>query len=381
MVKFLHTADWQFGMKARDVAAKGGDIRKVRLETLGEAATVARDRSADFVLLAGDVFEDNQVDSQLVYDVLRQLERFSCAVFILPGNHDHAGPGSVYDRPAFSSRASHVHLLLEPEAVRAGEAVLLPAPVYRRSSSADPTAGLGDLSSEAGIRVGVAHGSLKIENKYKPDDFPIRVDAASAERLDYLALGHWHSFYQPDARTVYSGTPETTKFGEKDSGTAAWVEIDAPGAVPRVERVALGKLTWEQWGDAIDGDPQALLEAWRKRLAALADPGRVLVRLEPTGRAPVDFRLDIEEFAAWARARLYYLDVRLSGLEPVLDDEAVRLAVAKHPLLAGMLDDVERLEGGEFRPKLAAFAGDRSASALAQEARYMLAELIAEVTA
>ncbi|MBM3276038.1 MAG: DNA repair exonuclease, partial [Candidatus Sericytochromatia bacterium] len=360
MVKFLHTADWQFGMKARDVAAKGGDIRRVRLDTLGVAADVARDRGADFVLLAGDVFEDNQVDSQLVYDVLRQLERFSCPVYVLPGNHDHAGPGSVYERPAFASRARHVHLLLEPRAVREGAAVLLPAPIKSRTSSADPTAGLGDLSSEDGIRIGVAHGSLKIENKYKPDDFPIRLDAAAVERLDYLALGHWHSFYQPDARTVYSGTPETTKFGEKDSGTAAWVEIDSPGAVPRIERVSLGNLTWEQWDDAIDGNPQGLLDSWRNRVDALADPGRVLARLAPAGRAPADFRLQVEEFAAWARARLFYLDLRLAGLEPVLDAEAVRLAVASHPLLSGLLDDAERLEGGDLRQKLIAFAGDRS---------------------
>ncbi len=381
MVRFLHTADWQFGMKAREVAAKGGDVRGVRLETLRRVCELAESRKPDFVLLAGDVFEDNQVDNQLVHDVVRQLERFPCPVLVLPGNHDHAGPGSVYARQAFASRGDRVRLLLDHEPTVIGAAAILPAPIFQRWSTEDPTAPLRDLGPSDAIRVGAAHGSLMIEGKYKPDDFPIPLDAAAAARLDYLALGHWHSYYQHDARTVYSGTPEATKFGEKDSGTVAWVEIDGPGAQPRIERLQVGRLIWEQWPLDVEADPAGALARCRKAIAELPDPGRVLLRLVVAGRAPAEFRQALAEFGAWAQSRLYYFDLRTDKLEPELDVGSLRERCAGHPLLQGLLADLEDIDRPDVRRYLLEAAGDASASALAKDARYLLADLVQEVTA
>lgn len=397
MVRFIHTADWQFGMKARDVAAKGGDVRQARLDTLARVGRLAGERQAAFVLLAGDVFEDNQVDNQLVYDVLRGLERFPCPAYLLPGNHDCAGPASVYSRPAFASRSANVHVLDEPVAVEAGGAWLLPSPLRHRWSQEDPTEALGGLGPASGaIRIGVAHGSLRIEGKYKADDFPIALNAAARAGLDYLALGHWHSYYAHDVRTVYSGTPEPTKFGEVGGGSVALVEIDAPGAVPRIERVPVATLKWDQWDEVFTADPEACLADWRQRIESLAEPARLLLRLAPRGSAPAEFRPRVEEFAQWARSRLFYVDLRLDALTPALGGADLLAACASHPLLSGLMSDLQALDslidpsqaprlapGGTpvdhdyLRQRFQELGGD---AALAREARYLLAELVQEVT-
>ena len=93
-------------------------------------------------------------------------------------------------------------------------------------------------------------------------DYPIPRDAASRLGLDYLALGHWHSFARYDAddgvcRMAYAGTHETTKFGERDSGNAVIVEIAQRGSPPKLTRIKTGRLDWRTVERTID-QPQTL---------------------------------------------------------------------------------------------------------------------------
>lgn len=78
-------------------------------------------------------------------------------------------------------------------------------------------------------------------------------DATQRAGLDYLAIGHWHSYATyvgPDGavRMAYAGTHETTKFGERDSGNVLIVDISAPGALPTITPVRTGGLTWMTLG-------------------------------------------------------------------------------------------------------------------------------------
>jgi predicted phosphodiesterase len=399
MVRFLHTADWQFGMKARHVAQVGEAVRSARLDTLSRVGHLATQQGAQFILMAGDVFEDNQVDDALVHRVLHCLADMPCPVFVLPGNHDHAGPGSVYLRRAFAWRPANVHLLLELKPVHIGEAVLLPAPAFQKWSAEDPTLKLTEMDGGSGIRIGVAHGSLRIDGRYQPNDFPIALDAATRAGLDYLALGHWHSFYAHDPRTVYAGTPETTKFDERDSGTAALVQIEAAGAPPCLGRLEVGGLRWLQWEADLSVDPQAVLARWREDLEALPEGKRVLLRLLPGGRITLEARAMLDDFAAWAAPRVLFLDLKEEQLQPSLDRGELLDRVRTHPLLGGMLADLGVLElladptavvsqtsgfdppfapldSGYLRARLDEAGNDR---AVIQQAMAILGELLSEI--
>ena len=61
-MKFLHTADWQIGMRAAHVGAAAPRVREERLSAARRVVDAARSAGAEFMLVCGDTFEDNGVD-------------------------------------------------------------------------------------------------------------------------------------------------------------------------------------------------------------------------------------------------------------------------------------------------------------------------------
>src|SRR5262249_44356438 len=139
-------------------------------------------------------------------------------VFVLPGNHDPLLSGGVWDRPPWNRPAQRIRLLRETQPVEAVPGVLLlPCPLFRKTSLNDPTAWIAQAPANGGIRIGVAHGSLKVRENLPADDHLIARHASNDLGLDYLALGHWHSrrlFADPDGvdRTAYPGVHEPMRF-------------------------------------------------------------------------------------------------------------------------------------------------------------------------
>ena len=111
-MRFLHTADWQIGMKAAALGDAGARVREERLAAGRRVIETAKSHNVDFLLVAGDLFEDNAVDRVLVQKVVDILNSFGGPVYVIPGNHDPLVPGSVWEHPAWKS-ASNVHVLFE----------------------------------------------------------------------------------------------------------------------------------------------------------------------------------------------------------------------------------------------------------------------------
>ncbi len=61
-MKFIHTADWQIGMKAAHIGTSADRVRNERLEAARRVVKVAEENEAEYIFLAGDTFEDNGVD-------------------------------------------------------------------------------------------------------------------------------------------------------------------------------------------------------------------------------------------------------------------------------------------------------------------------------
>jgi len=59
VVKFVHTADVQLGMKALQAPEAAEQVRAHRFDALASVMDLAKREAADFVLIAGDLFEDN----------------------------------------------------------------------------------------------------------------------------------------------------------------------------------------------------------------------------------------------------------------------------------------------------------------------------------
>ena len=77
MVKFLHTADWHLGMKYSQLGDKADKARQIRIESVSKVFEKARENDVDFVLVAGDLFDSNEVDRRLLTVLSEILTRIS----------------------------------------------------------------------------------------------------------------------------------------------------------------------------------------------------------------------------------------------------------------------------------------------------------------
>jgi DNA repair exonuclease SbcCD nuclease subunit len=282
-MKFLHTSDWQMGMRADSVGLVAERVREARLEAAKRVIQIARDQAAEMILLTGDVFEDNAVDRLLVRKVGEILRSFPGPVYVIPGNHDPLTPGSVWEH-AIWHEANNITVFRRSEPVELENCILFPCPLKEKYSTSDPTAWI-DAAQAGKLAIGLAHGNVEGIAEGEPD-YPIPRDAAARRGLDFLALGHWHSFARYDdasgvCRMAYAGTHETTKFGERESGYAVMVEITQRGSVPSLIPVKSGRLVWRALERSVD-QPQSL-EPLLQELNALDQPQNTLLRFELQG--------------------------------------------------------------------------------------------------
>jgi len=369
VMRFLHTADWQIGMKASHVGEAGTQVRDERLAAARRVVEAARNARAEFILVAGDTFEDNGVDRVLVQKVADILAGFSGPVYMIPGNHDPLVPGSVWEHPAWKS-SENVRVLREETPVEIPGGTLYPCPIRAKRSGKDPTEWIS-VEEGRGIRIGLAHGTLEGVHQEEPD-YPIARDAATRAGLDYLALGHWHStasYADQDGavRMAYAGTHETTKFGERDSGNAVIVEITGPGTVPTVTPVRTGGLSWVATEEELRerGD----LSRLRERIQTIERPGSTLLDVRLRGLLVTEDRGEVSRLEEISASRFLWSRIDASG---------VRLAPGDQDWLNALPAGVVRDAGARLR-ELAnpAFTGQRPEGATPEVADRALLELYA----
>ncbi|MCH8047467.1 MAG: DNA repair exonuclease [Planctomycetes bacterium] len=319
-MRFIHTADWQIGMKAVHVGSVGERVRQERLAAAGRVVDMASQHGVDFILVAGDTFEDNAVERLLVQKVGDILGRFDGPVYLIPGNHDPLVPGSVWGHPVWNSH-ENLYVLKESAAVEIPGGVLYPCPLHEKYSPSDPTSWI-DAKSQDQIAVGLAHGT--VEGVTDEPDYPIPRDAATRCDLDYLALGHWHSTarYKNGSgaeRMAYSGTHETTKFGERDSGNVLLVEINSRGEAPKLASLRTGGLTWESLEDDIrdKGDLARLHE----RIETFPKPEATLLDAKLTGVLHPTDSAALTHLDQLIQSRFLYGRLDRDGLRPQPEDE------------------------------------------------------------
>ncbi|MFO7965570.1 MAG: DNA repair exonuclease [Desulfobacterales bacterium] len=319
-MKFLHTADWQIGMKADFVGNASQTVRDERLAAGKRVVDAANEEAAEFILIAGDLFEDNAVERTLIQRIVDILARFHGPVYLIPGNHDPLVPGSVWGHPAWRS-AQNLVVLTEAKPVEIPGGILFPCPVLDKYSRKNPTAWITEEPGDA-IRLALAHGNVEGLPQVDPDH-PISRNAVQRAGLDYLALGHWHSAATyPDSkgsvRMAYSGTHETARFGERDSGHAIVVEIAAPGAPPDVRPIQTGRLRWQILESEI-GTPGDL-RALRRNLEGIDSPEILLLDLRLKGVLYSEEKEDFFHIEDLIASRFLYGRIEASQLFPSPED-------------------------------------------------------------
>jgi len=314
VVRFIHTADWQLGLKLRYLQPeRAAQLRLIRFQTVRAIAALARERQADFVLVAGDVLDDNGLGRDNLQQTADALSSFGdVPVGLLPGNHDAAGADSALMRLEL---APTVKVLAERAPLRFAAASIYPCPLLRRHEMDDPTRWLPSRAPGEGIRIAVAHGGV-IDFAIDADsETPNLIDAGRvlAKGFDYLALGDWHGTFRFNSRAWYSGAHEPTRFKEVDPGAVLLVEIETAGAEPRVERIPVAGTRWLTWEVELVEDGQ--VEELRRRLDGLAERSLTLLHLRLRGAISLAARDSLDALLADYAQRLVLLRQDTSQLQ------------------------------------------------------------------
>ena len=314
-MRFIHTADWQIGKSFRRYGEKEANLRLARLDAIERIGEAAVENGAGFVLVAGDLFDHFAPSDRTAREPMARMAKFaSVSWFIIPGNHDPHRPDAVWDRLASLGLPGNVHPLLTPAPRAAGPgAVILPAPLLRKSETNDLTAWWDEAQSEPGaIRIGLAHGAVSGFSSQQEASNPIDPARARSAGLAYMALGDWHRTLQVGERVWYSGTPEPDRAGSQQIGKALLVEVEGSEAPPKVSEIVTGKHRWDSRAARLED--QAGVDDLDASLRAMPDTFRTLLRLDVSGALALGARADLQKRLAALEASFFHLEIEAGAL-------------------------------------------------------------------
>jgi DNA repair exonuclease SbcCD nuclease subunit len=305
-MRFLHTADWQLGMTRHYL---NGDAQPrysaARRGTVAALGPLAADVGAEFVVVAGDVFEHNQLAPREVSTSLEAMRGIAVPVYLLPGNHDPLDASSVYTSALFTSeKPENVVVLDRPgvHEVRPG-LQLVAAPWYSKAPTTDLVADVLDALPADGVtRIVVGHGAVDIlvPDKDRPSLIGLAALEAAITRgaVHYVALGDKHSRMSVGStgRVWYSGSPEVTNYDdiEPEPGQVLAVEIDESdaGRPVRVDARQVGSWRFMSLRHAVDSSRDgAALDINHDQMP---DKERTVIRLGLTGSLTVTDRAALD---------------------------------------------------------------------------------------
>ena len=309
MTRFLHTSDWQLGMTRHFLLPEAqARFTQDRIDAIREIGRLAEEHSVDFVVVAGDVFESNQVAPQTVMRALEALGAIPVPVFLLPANHDPLDSASVYRSRTFADKKPENVLVVEtsePVAVPGVEGVEVVGVPWHSKRQLTDIVGQATASLEpcpAGTTcVMLAHGGI---DTLSPDpDAPDLIDLANAEaairdgRIHYLALGDRHSTtdLSETGAIWYSGTHVATSFRDENPGNILVVEIANDHSVSvevlPVDETAAWRFVDQQF-DLTELDD---VEAVKAFLDEQSDKARTIVRLALAGQLSISAAARLDE--------------------------------------------------------------------------------------
>ncbi len=208
IMRFLHTADLHLDavMASKLPPEKARERRGELLNAFSNIANTAKELGASAVIIAGDLFDKANVSRRAMKYVLETVRNTADVDFlILEGNHD----GDAF---AIEDIPSNLKLFSDKNKEFAYGDVIISA--YGEGAEFDASH----------VNIAVLHGG---------DGSDFDVSKLAGKGIDYLALGHYHSYSSGklDARGVwcYPGCPEGRGFDE--CGEKGFVVLDVDGGV------------------------------------------------------------------------------------------------------------------------------------------------------
>src|SRR5687768_3978745 len=222
MPRILHMADVHLGARHDDLGAVAAAQRERQFAAFARAVDLALTEKVDLVLICGDLFDSNSQPRRSVERAAAELSKLVARhvpVVVIPGTHDCYEPGSIYrvfDLAEMAGATSDSNLVTvltdsrrQADFGQLGISVLGHVFPAKRAAES-PIVGIKAAAQAAradGPRahswlIGMVHGSIAQPGRFEHDEVIVTEDEIAQSGLDYLALGHVHSFREGHAGAV-----------------------------------------------------------------------------------------------------------------------------------------------------------------------------------
>ena len=216
MIKILHAADLHLdspfdGLPGNKAALRRSEQRAM----LTSIIELAGKEDVDIILFAGDILDSSSARIETAEQLVQVFSSVNIPVFISPGNHDFISPNSPYSRLNFPENV-HIFTSERIECVELPElGVRVWGAGFTDSTCPPLLTGFEAEKCDEIIDIMCIHGELGAKtSNYNP----ITTDELERSGMDYVALGHIHSFSgaQRSGATAYAwpGCPEGRGFDE-----------------------------------------------------------------------------------------------------------------------------------------------------------------------
>jgi DNA repair exonuclease SbcCD nuclease subunit len=265
-------------------------IRGATRRALDNLVDLAVSEQADFVLLAGDVFDGPWKDFNTALFFAQRMGRLRDAgirVFMVTGNHDAA---STIGRNLTPPENVHVLSKNRPECVHLPDIeVTICGQSYTRRDVLEDLAAEFPLADPQTFTIGLLHTALTGRSGHEPYA-PTSVDILASKGYDYWALGHVHQreIVSEEPWIVFPGALQGRHIREPGPKGCTLIRV-REGQVEDVQHRDLDVLRWQVGRADLNGceSQEHIWNTVRQALESAQEAGDgrpVAVRLELKGQ-------------------------------------------------------------------------------------------------
>jgi len=232
-LRFIHAADLHLDSPFRGIGSASVALKdRLQAATLGALRRVVDhtiESKADFLLIAGDIYDSKDRNLRALVSFRSEMERLAernVPAFIVHGNHDPLnGWGSGFQLPpnvvTFGGRAD-----TEPFIRRGREVAQITGVSYARERITDNLAAGLKPPENAAYSIALLHANIGHQAGHA-DYAPATVEELATAGFNYWALGHVHTqsmLASDPAMIVYPGN--TQGRNPRESGPRGCLQVD-----------------------------------------------------------------------------------------------------------------------------------------------------------
>ncbi|MCY4187747.1 MAG: DNA repair exonuclease [Bryobacterales bacterium] len=351
--RFIHAADIHLDSPLKGLANLEGRaadlIRSATREAFEALVTRAVEERADFLIIAGDLYDGDWRDYQTGLFFVRQMGRLRDAgipAYLIYGNHDAE---SKITRSLTLPDSTHVFPTRSPGTFRIDRIdVALHGQGFKERDTRANLARAYPPAVRGAFNIGILHTGLAGAEGHAPYA-PCSLEELRQKGYDYWALGHIHKpeVLSEDPHVVFAGNLQGRHIREAGPRGAMLVTVE-DGAVRALEHFHVDVVRWALVEVGLDGaesdyDANERIRAAIEKAVEEQSDGRLLAcRIVLSGRTPAHDALLAarENLLAEAQAAAAALGDETAWTEKLLVQTARPAETAPDPALAGALGDV-----------------------------------------